>query len=345
MEENLAKPHSAIMDAQTQGDRAVTAMLSDIRCTELDPYDLRGPDHSHISGGMLSFDELGRGSYAVVLLGRLEGHPSQIAIKRPFLPEGCPKDREDAERKSNYARSRKESMVHQLLSGSPFFPALLGTVTLEGDLCVVTEFVGDKTTGRAYPLYYALCPINPEPILTRWNMAAVAEDIVRGVMVLHGHGLLHNDLKDDNVLLEHRGQRWHAVIIDLGLVSTMARSITLTATPSDQEARRQKRDNFTHIASEVVLEGACTNESTDIYSVGMLLGIIGRFIQEADLVTVAESCTQDWFPLRPRSLAAVLPDVVAVKDGLQSRNSVQPKRCDTVVLYSHSPEDSKDGVG
>lgn len=83
----------------------------------------------------------------------------------------------------------------------------------------VNEFVGNAITGESLTLKDSLN--NPKeklgyiPTADQW--IAIANDIVKKVVIIHGHFVVLGDLKPDNVLLyqEHNSQL-HACLIDYG---------------------------------------------------------------------------------------------------------------------------------
>lgn len=49
------------------------------------------------------------------------------------------------------------------------------------------------------------------------DVLAIAREVARGMKVAHDHGVLHRDLKPDNLLVRHEGDRWLVRIVDFGL--------------------------------------------------------------------------------------------------------------------------------
>jgi TPR repeat protein/tetratricopeptide (TPR) repeat protein len=49
------------------------------------------------------------------------------------------------------------------------------------------------------------------------DLVAVARQVAAGMKAAHDRGILHRDLKPDNVLIRRQGERWEAKIIDFGL--------------------------------------------------------------------------------------------------------------------------------
>ncbi len=94
----------------------------------------------------------------------------------------------------------------------------------------------------------------PSPATT----IALAQQIVRGLAAIHERGVLHRDLKPDNVMVDGRG---HARIMDFGVASLSRdhsrRSGVFKGTPA-------------YVAPEQFL-GAPPSSRTDVYALGVLL--------------------------------------------------------------------------
>eukprot|EP00057_Strongylocentrotus_purpuratus_P023438 XP_011677912.1 PREDICTED: high mobility group nucleosome-binding domain-containing protein 5-like [Strongylocentrotus purpuratus] len=129
-------------------------------------------------------------------------------------------------------------------------------------------------------------------------------------MALHGRSLLHNDIKDDNVLLEFRKNRWVAVIIDLGMVSTVTYPYF---SGSNGSMSTHAKGYFIRTAPEV-LKGCETSVASDVYSVGIILDCIGRFIKDDDLRTLGDMCCKENPKERPDDMEEMLPEVAEIKE-------------------------------
>ena len=208
--------------------------------------------------------EIGRGSYGRVLLARHQQSQTPLAIKQPVMSEGHASPGELVEEiKATRIRSRKEALLHQLVSGHPFFPIFWGTLDAGNDICLALEFIGDTTTADSLSLY------NAPPLSVR-KALGIAQDIVKGLDFLHGHDILHNDLKSDNVLLKRQGRRLRAVIIDFGLASTVDHPTKLTTVPQALKEAYLRREEATYVAPEIILDGQLTSTASDVFSLGLI---------------------------------------------------------------------------
>ena len=219
-----------------------------------------------------NLDEIGRGSYGRVLLARHAETNTPLAIKQPMRSDNyaSPGEMVD-ELKTTRMRSKKEGLVHQLVSDSPYFPKFWGTIDTGNDICLAVQFVGDHKDGTSYPL-------NNPPELSAADGLDIAEDVVRGMMHLHSHGLLHNDLKSDNVLLQKSGKRHHGLIIDFGMVSSISTRLRMTGLPMEIKMAYIHGQEADYMAPEIILDEQPTSIASDVFSVGRLLIDIAQVV-------------------------------------------------------------------
>nr|XP_054764709.1 dual specificity testis-specific protein kinase 2-like [Lytechinus pictus] len=295
-------------ERRTTIDRIVSACLYFYTPKELSTNDLMSFNQS---SGPVMLDVVGTGGFGEVMIGRLNGEKNPVAVKRALVTQNLTAEQQDLQRERRNIRFEKEARAGLVMSESSYFPRFLGIVLMNGDQCLVTEFIGDKIQGKPYPLFYAIFPdkgCDPEPKMKEWNLVAIGEDIIRGIIDLHDRCLLHNDLKDDNILLEFRQNRWVGVIIDLGMMSTMSYPHFSGSNMSTHE-----RNYFIHTAPEV-LNGCEASVASDIFSVGYILDCIGRFIKDDSLRKVGDMCCEGDPKDRPAGLREVLPGVVDIKE-------------------------------
>ncbi|XP_072176338.1 probable serine/threonine-protein kinase DDB_G0281745 [Diadema setosum] len=262
-------------------DEVVVNMLQEkVKCPSLTFDDLLTFNCGHSVSNMNSLLEIGRGSYGRVLLARHSKTSTPVAIKEPFRSNNhaSPGELVD-ELKETRRRANKEALVHQLLSDSPYFPRFLGTLDNGNDLCLGVQFVGDSETGLSYPL------LNPPPLSTKDGLN-IAEDVVRGMMELHENGLLHNDMKSDNVLLERRGGSYRGVIIDFGMVSSMTSPLQMSGLPEAVKFAYLQGEEADYLAPEIVLDEEKTSVHSDTFSLGVILMDIAQVLDDSRSPTV-----------------------------------------------------------
>ena len=141
--------------------------------------------------------------------------------------------------------------------------------------------------------------------------ALVGIDVCRALAALHSAGLLHRDVKADNVIREDGGR---IVLMDLG-----------TGREIDTAGRRGLPDfagTPLYIAPEI-FDGTPASEATDVYSLGVLLYhlVTGSFPVWAKTVEELKDKHRNGAPIRLRDARADLPTVfVAVVDRAIARN-------------------------
>ena len=144
-------------EAKTNVDRVVIACLNFVSPQELAIQDLMSFNQSSASDQTI-FESVGKGSYGQVMLGRLNGEKDPVTIKRALVKQNLTAELEESDRKQRNIRCEKEARVGLMMSTSPYFPRFFGTFMINGDHCLVTEFIGDKIQGKSYELYDAIMP-------------------------------------------------------------------------------------------------------------------------------------------------------------------------------------------
>jgi TolB-like protein/tetratricopeptide (TPR) repeat protein len=144
--------------------------------------------------------------------------------------------------------------------------------------------------------------------------ALIGIDLCRALAAIHSAGLLHRDVKADNVIREDGGR---IVLMDLG-----------TGREIDPAARRGLPDfagTPLYIAPEV-FDGTPASEATDVYSLGVLLYhlVTGSFPVWAKTVEELKGKHRSAAPIRLRDARADLPTVfVPVVDRAIARNPAE----------------------
>jgi serine/threonine protein phosphatase PrpC len=132
------------------------------------------------------------------------------------------------------------------------------------------------------------------PSLSLEEGRAIGIGLARGLSALHRAGIIHRDVKPDNVILEGGGS---LKLVDLGVVRVPGWE---DFPPADIPGTRA------YMAPEM-FEGEAGNEATDIYALGvtMFRGFTGEFpYGNADAVSPPRRA-------RPKDLAALRPDLPA----------------------------------
>lgn len=187
-----------------------------------------------IEGGTRLVRILGRGTHSVVYLAVTErGAPRAVKIFPPHLADF-------AEREYRNARG----LTH------PALAPVLGRTLIGGQPTLIVTYARGEVLLTRYRQPPALTHERPAFLRT-------LADLLGALGYLHGRGLLHRDVKPDNILVEAGGV---ARLVDYDLSATLAESRDLplqVGTPAfrSPEARR----------------GEALGPGSDLYSVGVLL--------------------------------------------------------------------------
>ena len=102
----------------------------------------------------------------------------------------------------------------------------------------------------------------PHP-LSRDEKISIFRQMIAGIAAIHAGGIIHRDIKPNNVMLDHSGPEMCVVITDFGLArlhqpeETAATGSFIAGTPG-------------YIAPEI-FQGATPSQSTDLFALGVLL--------------------------------------------------------------------------
>jgi serine/threonine-protein kinase len=125
--------------------------------------------------------------------------------------------------------------------------------TEDGLLFLVMEYLRGLT----------LTEMLESPVLTDTLIADIITQILSGLEDAHDAGVVHADLKADNILIEHRRDDWYLVkVVDFGIAR-------LIGSP-DEENERTICGTPEYMAPEVI-RGADPTFASDIYAVGVVL--------------------------------------------------------------------------
>lgn len=193
--------------------------------------------------------ELGAGGFGRALLAKDAQAGRLVVLKeavRPWEP-GFERRRESLER---------EARVGAALA-SPNLPRVMGTVTENGNTYLVREYVPGETLAERAA---RAGPVTPQ------TARRTLVDVLSGLSALHAAGLLHLDLKPENVVVDERGR---AVIIDFGTARRIASDAALTG-GATATSPRTAAGTLAWMAPEQVL-GRPVDERTDVFAAGALM--------------------------------------------------------------------------
>ena len=151
---------------------------------------------------------LGKGTFGECFRARRGEDAEEVAIK-VFRPSP-----------DQHRWAWAEAMVLDRCRDSPFFPRLLDVLEHESRLSLVMEFGGQTLTAYLK---------QPPEVLKPFDIWAVCEDVALALQFLHGMGLLHADVKPDNILVTTKGDL-AAKLADVGMVTEVVNPIPAPST-------------------------------------------------------------------------------------------------------------------
>ncbi|OWF42260.1 Serine/threonine-protein kinase CLA4 [Mizuhopecten yessoensis] len=195
-----------------------------------------------------------------------------------------------------------EGMIMALLQNTGVVPKFFGVLQEPGDIqkfTLVQEFFGDGMT-----LYKLIGMMNKHQItLNEKETITLCYRLVHALKVIHSRGVLVNDLKNDNVLVDVSNKEFNIRYIDFGLATF---GVGMTYEKSYEPNSDIK---YSFLAPEVRQGDNPTCVAADIYSLGILIGEIGWRIDE--LEDISERCTDQVALARPS-----MDELVMMMDGL-----------------------------
>ena len=195
---------------------------------------------------------LGSGAFGVVKLGKMVqlGIPCAIKFGKTV----------------NYYDAFHESAILQRLQESKYFPHLFGVMEKR----LVMEFILYREE-NGLTVYRA----RNDNLFDQTQWTNICYDLIRGLIHLHKQGVLHNDIKSNNILLR---QDMTPVYVDFGK-ATLRKSPEVYKLNDEQRERYNK--HYPYIAYELRNQwGKKTSTATDIFS----LGFVFQYVSTKDNV-------------------------------------------------------------
>jgi len=242
--------------------------------------------------GQISLVErLGHGSVATVYRGRSPSSGQVVAVK-------IIRDDHTQEERARFLREG------QAAAGitSPHVVRVFGSGQVREHLYLMMELVEGESLG------HRLMSSGP---LTCAEGARLGADVAHGLCALHAHGIMHRDIKPDNIMLSQDGR---AKITDLGLAklptdSSLTSVDALVGTPL-------------YLAPEAILTPSRISIASDLYSLGATLfhALTGRPpFTSPDPFALIEAKLEQVAPPLSRLRGAVPPGLVALVARLLER--------------------------
>lgn len=207
---------------------------------------------------------IGSGSFGNVFIAKYRG--KKAVVKEIKRRDETPKERERCKQEVLH-----EGRMLRLLGDHPNLPFLFGVLTRSEPFALVMQFHG---TGEES---ITLHKVVKERIFNKRLMAKVFTDIAQTLGHIHARGILHNDLKSNNVIIQREGEQYRPVIIDCGKSEEIKKI----------KAHRRSAD---YLVPEV-REGKKQSRASDIFSFGKMLqlSVSGRsfFLLFAEIISIA----------------------------------------------------------
>jgi eukaryotic-like serine/threonine-protein kinase len=157
----------------------------------------------------------------------------------------------------------------------------------DGATYLVMEYLEGLTLGEA---------LDAEGGLALEDAIGIATRVAAALSAAHAAGVVHRDLKPDNVFLVRAEEGWFVKVLDFGIAKVMHSSQKLTAVGSVI--------GTPHYMSPEQATGVRTDERTDIYSLGVILYEMAcgkvPFDAESPLAVISMQVTDEAVPLRKR---------------------------------------------
>ncbi|XP_076029029.1 tyrosine-protein kinase Yes-like [Oratosquilla oratoria] len=143
----------------------------------------------------------------------------------------------------------KEAEALAALSGVPRVPTIFGVG--RNPVTLITSFGGRS-----------LYKLIQRRHLSKYQAVDIVFQIAESVRLIHLRGWTHNDIKQDNIVVEKNCDLWSATLIDFGSAVGIGKAV--------YSKNRTGHITFPHIAPEL-FKGRGTSSGSDVYSIGYLL--------------------------------------------------------------------------
>ncbi|MFL6052650.1 MAG: serine/threonine-protein kinase, partial [Actinoallomurus sp.] len=244
-----------------------------------------------VDGRFVLKEQLGSGGMGTVWRAHHRHLDIEVALKQMILPADGP----DGVPEELSARARREGRTLARLTPHPGIVSVRDLITVDGLPWLVMELIEGRSLKEI---------VWRDGPLTEERTAELAEQLLRALRFVHGHGVLHRDLKPGNILINAAGD---ATLVDFGIAvhtddTTLTHSGAVIGTPGYIDPER--------------LRGQPPVEASDLFCLAATLyfAIEGKapFRRDNPAATVhATLYERPLFAPRPGTLGELIEDLLA----------------------------------
>ncbi|MHC4248159.1 MAG: protein kinase domain-containing protein [Planctomycetota bacterium] len=207
-----------------------------------------------VLGGVALCRKLGQGGMGAVYKGRHLRLGIDVAIKVLVMPPGL--------RRPEAARFVKR-MIREARAAAAVKHANLIRVLDVNTECGMQYLVMDVVDGESAE--YRLVRKGP---LAEWEAVAISCGAAEGLAAAHRRGIVHRDVKPENILVEHGG---NVVVVDLGLAKAFGPDREDSALAMDVSVSWQAIGTPFYMSPEQTRSARDIGPPTDVWSLGVTL--------------------------------------------------------------------------
>ncbi|MGD1713625.1 GUN4 domain-containing protein [Dapis sp. BLCC M172] len=189
--------------------------------------------------------ELGKGGYSITYIAKTN-KGELVVIKT--LKDEIFKDKNLTNFLEKYQQDFRDEALRLALCQHPNIVQIKNVFTEGKHPCIVMEYVAGENLEKL---------VKQKGKLSEDEALIYIQQIGEALTVIHAKGLLHRDVKPQNIIVRNINNNSQAVLIDFGIAREFIPDVTLTQTiagsngfsPIEQYAEKAKRGEFTDIYS------------------------------------------------------------------------------------------------
>ena len=224
--------------------------------------------------GIDGVDEIGKGRFGTVCLKKFRSTP--VAVKYFDL--------------SSTAKVVEREAMHLRKCCHINLPMLYGINVKEKPFFIVSQYYGNESF-KAFTLQDIICEDAGIKISGSEHWLYLINQLVDGLCYIHGKEILHNDVKNDNIIVHSSSGKFSLVLIDFGKACLIKEGKTKAL--SSAEKSRYYKEHY-HIAPEVIEGQFPQSIKSDVYSAGVVTASLFKFSRYRPLKEVARHCLKPY---------------------------------------------------